>query len=413
MTIGFVSTSGATGSGRNRPRLGLIWTGLILSALAMSQCAHPPPVTPPSVEPQIQPPAETKEDGPYNILSYSVDARRNGILIEVLLREPLHYEWFLTGGEWINLTFDHGRLDPQQMQASRPHPDVIEVTAHQFDSSAQLSFRMSSPVEKYIVTTDPYSPKRILVMVTGSSQGEYRGGGQYTSPVDAPWVVVLDPGHGGRDAGAVGRTKKTIEKTVTFLIAERAAKLFERNPKFRVYVTRSGDENVPAEARARIAREARANVFVSIHANFSRKASTHGCKAYYCGKTAAKRAIASTGASVATVEVSAVDSNASAENAEQTTAADRSSMALARQIMDKIASSIQSPVLGTERRDSPFLANACQTSVRLAAGFMSNPTDEALLRKKSYQARIAEAIYLGVVAYRDRHERRDLSSTVE
>jgi N-acetylmuramoyl-L-alanine amidase len=105
--------------------------------------------------------------------------------------------------------------------------------------------------------------------------------------------------------------------------------------------------------------------------------------------------------------------DASAENAEQTTAADRSSMALARQIMDKIASSIQSPVLGTERRDSPFLAGACRTSVRLAAGFMSNTADEALLRKKSYQAGIAEAIYLGVVAYRDKHERRDLSSTVE
>jgi N-acetylmuramoyl-L-alanine amidase len=154
-------------------------------------------------------------------------------------------------------------------------------------------------------------------------------------------------------------------------------------------------------------------VFVSIHTNFSRKSSAHGCKAYYGGKTAPKRAIASTGESVAAVEVLAKDSDTSADNSEHTTAADRSSMALARQIMDKIASSIQAPVLGTERRDSPYLAGACQSSVRLAAGFMSNPADEALLRKKSYQARIAEAIYLGVVAYRDEHERHDLSSTAE
>ncbi|MBI5868039.1 MAG: hypothetical protein HZB43_07090 [candidate division Zixibacteria bacterium] len=106
---------------------------------------------------------------PYNILSYTVDVRRNGILIEVLLREPLHYEWFLTDGEWINLTFDGGRLDPNKMHSMKPHAEVLEVVAHQFPNSAQLSFRMSSPVEKYRVTTDPYSPKRVLVMITSST----------------------------------------------------------------------------------------------------------------------------------------------------------------------------------------------------------------------------------------------------
>ena len=181
----------------------LLYGTLVLLALALAQCAHPPPVTPPPVTPPVQPPAETKEEGPYNILSYSIDMRRNGILIEILLREPLHYEWFLTDGEWINLTFDHGLLDPQQMQASQPHPEVIEVVAHQFDNSAQLSFRMSRPVEKYIVTTDPYSPKRVLVMITGSSSGQTPSGGRDANPGDAQWVVVLDPGHGGHDLGIV------------------------------------------------------------------------------------------------------------------------------------------------------------------------------------------------------------------
>ncbi len=165
-----------------RSRL-LAGASILLVALVLAQCSHPPPVTLPEEEaaPPEAPPAKVEEVGPYNILSYSVDVRRNGILIEVLLREPLHYEWFLTDGEWINLTFDGGRLDPNRMHSMKPHAEVLEVVAHQFENSAQLSFRMSSPVEKYRVSTDPYSPKRILVMITGSTRGmiedlDIRGG---------------------------------------------------------------------------------------------------------------------------------------------------------------------------------------------------------------------------------------------
>jgi N-acetylmuramoyl-L-alanine amidase len=357
----------------------------------------------------VQPPAETKEESPYNILSYNIDARRNGILIEILLREPLHFEWFLTDGEWISLTFDHGLLDPQQMQASRPHPEVIEVVAHQFDNSAQLSFRMSMPVEKYLVTSDPYSPKRVLVMITGSAHGEIPGRGRTVDPGDAPWVVVLDPGHGGHDRGIVGRKKRTLEKDVTLSIAERAARLFERNPRFRVHQTRSGDDNVPAEARIRIAREARSDIFISIHANSSRTLSVHGCKTYFCGKGTTARVIASAGGPVKAPAIDTGDAVTSAAS-DSPAAVDRSSQELARLILDKIASSTQSPCLGVAGRDSPFLARAGRTSVRIAAGFLSNPTDEVLLRKTSYQERIAEAIYLGVVAYRDKHEHREFST---
>jgi len=158
-------------TGRGVGRL-LLLGALMLLAVLLAQCSHHPPVATPPEAPPAQPPAETKEVGGNNILSYHIDLRRNGILIEIMLREPLHYEWFLTDGEWINLTFDGGRLDTHQMQATQPHPEVLEVLARQFTNSAQLSFRMSKPVEKYIVTTDPYSPKRVLVMITGSGHGE-------------------------------------------------------------------------------------------------------------------------------------------------------------------------------------------------------------------------------------------------
>lgn len=377
----------------------LIGASLLLIVLAFSQCSHPPPTeTPSEVTPPETPPAIIEESGPYNILSYSVDVRRNGILIEVLLREPLHYEWFLTDDEWINLTFDHGRLDPGKMKSIRPHAEVLEVSAHQFDSSAQLSFRMSNPVEKYIVTTDPYSSKRILVMITGSSRGMIPGGGLPVKPSESQWVVVLDPGHGGRDAGCVGSAKKTLEKTIMLSIAQRAAKLFEKDPDFRVYVTRRGDNNPSDAARSRVARQANANMFISLHTNSSKRSSVRGCKAYYFdGAPSARRSIP-VGSQVPATGVQSAQGRPSSTD-------------LAQEIMDKIATSIQVPCLGVERRKFSALAATGRTAVRVTTGFMSNPADEALLRKKSYQQRIAEAIYLGAVAYRDKYLHRELTST--
>ena len=80
------------------------------------------------------------------------------------------------------------------------------------------------------------------------------------------FVVVIDPGHGGKDAGALGR--KTNEKTVNLEVAKKLSKLITSNmDDAKVYMTRNSDSFVPLQGRADFANGKHADIFISIHAN--------------------------------------------------------------------------------------------------------------------------------------------------
>ncbi|MCX2956426.1 MAG: N-acetylmuramoyl-L-alanine amidase, partial [Candidatus Regiella insecticola] len=83
---------------------------------------------------------------------------------------------------------------------------------------------------------------------------------------DRPIVIVLDPGHGGEDPGAIGKNK-TCEKNVVLQIARRLRTLIERESNMRAHMTRDEDVFIPLKVRVAKARKLRADLFVSIHAD--------------------------------------------------------------------------------------------------------------------------------------------------
>lgn len=92
-------------------------------------------------------------------------------------------------------------------------------------------------------------------------------------------IVVVDPGHGGEDPGAVGPSR-TMEKDIVFQISERIGHLLKPNPEAKVFLTRKGDYFVPLEERVKIAREVGADLFVSIHADASFNSAARGSSVY-------------------------------------------------------------------------------------------------------------------------------------
>ncbi|MCJ8678758.1 N-acetylmuramoyl-L-alanine amidase AmiC, partial [Escherichia coli] len=83
---------------------------------------------------------------------------------------------------------------------------------------------------------------------------------------DRPIVIMLDPGHGGEDSGAVGKYK-TREKDVVLQIARRLRSLIEKEGNMKVYMTRNEDIFIPLQVRVAKAQKQRADLFVSIHAD--------------------------------------------------------------------------------------------------------------------------------------------------
>lgn len=94
-----------------------------------------------------------------------------------------------------------------------------------------------------------------------------------------PRLLVLDPGHGGRDPGAIGRTG-TREKDITLDIARRMADALSGQPGITVKLTRDSDDFLPLQERVRLGREARADLFLSIHADSAPNPAARGLSVY-------------------------------------------------------------------------------------------------------------------------------------
>lgn len=96
---------------------------------------------------------------------------------------------------------------------------------------------------------------------------------------DRPIVIMLDPGHGGEDPGAIGKNK-TREKDIVLQIARRLSALIKKQPNMRVYMTRNEDVFIPLKVRVAKARKQRADLFISIHADAFTSRSVRGSSVF-------------------------------------------------------------------------------------------------------------------------------------
>lgn len=103
-------------------------------------------------------------------------------------------------------------------------------------------------------------------------------------------VIVIDPGHGGNDPGALGFTQGVLEKNVTLASAETLASILRRDPRFQVILTRNSDTFLPLERRIIIARDLRADLFISLHADAAPpNARAKGATAYTLSEQGGER----------------------------------------------------------------------------------------------------------------------------
>ena len=96
----------------------------------------------------------------------------------------------------------------------------------------------------------------------------------------APITIAIDPGHGGKDPGAISRNLGIYEKNVTLSIAKELKALLDKDPNFRGVLTRSGDYYISVPERSEIARKFKANYLISIHADSSESPERRGASVW-------------------------------------------------------------------------------------------------------------------------------------
>ncbi len=215
--------------------------------------------------------------------------------------------------------------------------------------------------------------------------------------------IVIDPGHGGHDTGTIGPTG-LMEKDLCLDVALRLGKLIEqRLPSDEIVYTRQNDKYVGLEQRTAIANEAKADLFVSIHANSSDDASVSGIETYYLNFNASPQAMEVAARENATAQSSVHDLQdlvtkiAANEKVEE-------SRDLAADIQDSLAAAMRvsnRPERNRGVRKAPFvvLVGADMPSVLAEISFISNPADEQLLKKPENRQRAAEGLFSGIERY--------------
>jgi len=215
--------------------------------------------------------------------------------------------------------------------------------------------------------------------------------------------IVIDPGHGGHDTGTIGPSG-LMEKDLCLDVALRLGKIIEqRLPGAEVIYTRSDDTFVPLEERTNIANQAKADLFISIHANSSRDTGARGIETYYLNLKGNAEAMEVAARENATAQEGVHDLENLVKRITQTEKIDESKE-FALDIQDSLAKRIQRSSKSAKNRGvrkAPFvvLIGADMPSILTEISFLSNPADEKMLKQPEQRQKVAEGLYQGISSY--------------
>jgi N-acetylmuramoyl-L-alanine amidase len=224
----------------------------------------------------------------------------------------------------------------------------------------------------------------------------------------AKFRIVLDAGHGGWDMGTVGR-KGLLEKDLVLDIVARLGNLISHRLGAEVIYTRHDDSYISLEKRTEIANLAQADMFLSVHANYSDYPSARGVETYYTNTYSSVHARTS---DADTPEITNVD---------WTNVDIREKVQQSRRFADDVQESLYHTLLtknpdvrdrGVKKAAYVVLTGTTMPAILTEVSFVSSPEDEARLEKASYRQQIAKALYKGVAAYAESLQRVNIASTV-
>lgn len=223
-------------------------------------------------------------------------------------------------------------------------------------------------------------------------------------------VVAIDPGHGGEDPGAIGPAG-TREKLVVFAIAQEVARLLDADPAFETVLTRTGDYYVGLRQRVDIAREARADLFVSIHADAYRSPQPRGSSVYVLSQ---RGATSESARWLADAEnradlIGGVEGLLTLDDKDEVlanvlvdlsmTATLSESLNAGGRVLNQMAQVNRLHKRNVEQANFLVLRSPDLPSMLIEAGFISNPQEEQRLRDRQYQRQMARQIAQGIQEY--------------
>jgi N-acetylmuramoyl-L-alanine amidase len=368
----------------------------------------------------------SSEEGGYTlrklgpvVTSVEIDERSDGTAVVVGLNELAEFVAESASRGAIEVVVEGGRLvDSLGVLDGAGHVASVATAADEGGVRVSVDATAGATSFEAVLYHDPYRIEVLVRSGGGSSfmtpalkerQGLLPSGrdvlGSWDGEIE---TVMIDPGHGGRDPGAVGPSG-TLEKNATLALALELSRALQREG-FYVFMTRSSDSYVPLKRRAELANLAAADVFVSLQADawYSRSAGGFGV-AYHAPAAVRWRPRASSrGAGLEYVEsVGGPRHDSGLEWGQVQDAFRDESRRLAHAVHRRMASDVPVRDRGVASRSLSVLSGCAMPAVMIEAGFMSNGDDEKRLADDAFVRDAARAIALGIADYRRALRGRD------
>ena len=282
-------------------------------------------------------------------------------------------------------------LKPQSNFGWRFVIDMSVSTEREFNKKVGTSYAFTS--------TD--SPKSYV------SRNASKSSNKAKSKESRKKIIVLDPGHGGKDPGAIGYSGM-YEKNITLAMGKELKKMLEDTGRYKVYLTRSTDIFIPLRDRVKISRKHKADLFISLHADSTKNRSAKGLSVYTLSEKASDKEAEALAERENKADV--IDGLNLVEHSKEVSdilinLAQRETMNRSSEFATFMVQEMRSAakLVNDTHRFAGFavLKAPDVPSVLLEMGYLSNRTEERLLKQQSYRRKLAKATTRAVNRYFD------------
>lgn len=295
------------------------------------------------------------------------------------------------------------RLVLELKQAANPKVFTLDPIA---EFKHRLVLDLYPTVGRYDNAEDP-----LLALLEDYNQGSLESKLPPEAPLagkagrDRPLVIMLDPGHGGEDPGAIGKNR-TREKDIVLQIARRLRSLIEREPNMKAYMTRNEDVFIPLRVRVAKARKQRADLFVSIHADAFTNRAARGSSVFALSKkgatSTAARFLAETQNESDLIGGVSMSGDRYLDHTLfdlVQTATISDSLKFGDEILKRLGKVNKLHKNKVDQAGFAVLKAPDIPSILVETAFISNLEEERKLRTSHFQQQIAESILAGIKAY--------------
>lgn len=352
--------------------------------------------------------------GDFSIEGIEIFEKLNGTLIEIYTKKPFsrkNISSYISADNYLYMTFYKGTVDTVNTELVKLNGAVQKYIPIQNKESSQLTFKLSKQIISNSV--DIRKDKITVTLITEKVEiDDNLLTDKLTNDMDK-WkidTIIIDPGHGGKDPGAVSK-KGTYEKDIVLKIGLYLKELLEKSGKFKVYMTRDDDTFIGLKDRTKFANEKGGKLFVSIHCNSAKNSKASGFETYFLKPARTERAMKVAAKENASIKYESNQSDYRKMSDEDYIILTMMQAGFAKE-SEKWGLHVQNEVdkvstMKNRRVDQAgfyVLIGASMPAILFEAGFISNSTEERLLKTKSYQKKLAKALYDSIVKLKNEVE---------